>query len=150
MPHFDLSATTDGEWAVLTVSGEVDLATGPLVRECLHELAGGGVRHVVVDLRQVSFLDSIGLGVLVAAYKLLRDRDPPGSLRLVCTNQRVVKVFALTGLLRMFPMHASVEQARAADEHDPAGPATTAGASTSASGSAGARAGGRSTQPPGP
>lgn len=145
MPQFDLSATTDGEWAVVALSGEVDLATGPAVRACLHELVGGGARHVVVDLRQVSFLDSIGLGVLVAGYKLLRERDPAGSLRLVCTNERVVEVFALTGLLRMFPMHASVEQARAADQHDPAGPATTAGARTSASGAAGARAGGRST-----
>src|SRR6266540_7470340 len=43
MPQFDLSATTDGEWAVLALSGELDLATGPAVRECLHELIGGGV-----------------------------------------------------------------------------------------------------------
>jgi anti-sigma B factor antagonist len=121
MPQFDLSATTDGDWAVLTVSGELDLATGPAVRECLHELIDGGVRHVVVDLRQVGFLDSIGLGVLVAAYRRLHHGEPAGSLRLVCTNERVIRVFELTGLLLLFPMHASVEQARAANGH-PAGP----------------------------
>jgi len=117
MPHqFDLSATTDGEWAVLAVSGEVDLATAPALRGCLHELADGGARHVVVDLRQVSFLDSIGLGVLVGAYRRLRDAEPAGSLRLVCTNERVTKLFALTGLLGLFPVHATVEQARAAGD----------------------------------
>ena len=121
MPQFDLSATTDGEWAVLALSGELDLATGPAVRECLHELVDGGVRHVVVDLRQVGFLDSIGLGVLVAAYRRLHHGEPAGSLRLVCTNERVVKVFELTGLLRMFPMHASLEQARAAEVPHAAG-----------------------------
>ena len=123
MPQFDLSATIDGEWAVLALNGEVDLATAPAVRECLNELAGGGARHVVVDLRQVSFLDSIGLGVLVAAYRRLRASDPPGSLRLAAANERVVKVFALTGLLGIFPMHALVEQARAAaDDHAPGPP----------------------------
>jgi anti-sigma B factor antagonist len=121
MPQFDLSATTDGEWAVLTVSGEFDLATGPAVRECLLEVIDGGVRHVVVDLRQVGFLDSIGLGVLVGAYRRLHHGERPGSLRLVCTNERVIRVFELTGLLLLFPMHASVEQARAANGH-PAGP----------------------------
>jgi anti-sigma B factor antagonist len=91
------------------------------VRECLHELAGGGVRHVVVDLRQVSFLDSIGLGVLMGASRRLHDAEPAGSLRLVCTNEHIIEVFRLTGLLRMFPVHASVEQARAADDDRPAG-----------------------------
>jgi anti-sigma B factor antagonist len=122
MPPFDLSATTDGEWAVLAVSGEVDLATGPALRERLNELADGGARQVVVDLRQVDFLDSIGLGVLLAAYRRLREGERPGSLRLVCTNEHVIKVFAVTGLLLLFPMHASVAQARAAAGHDPARP----------------------------
>ena len=122
MPPFDLSATTEGESAVLTLSGELDLATAPAVRECLNELVGGGARQVVVDLRQVDFLDSIGLGVLVGAYRRLREREPAGSLRLVCTSERVIRVFELTGLLLLFPMYASVEQARAAGGHYPAGP----------------------------
>jgi anti-sigma B factor antagonist len=127
MPQFELSATTQGEWAVLALSGEVDLATAPAVRERLNELADGGARHLVVDLALVGFLDSIGLGVLVAAYKRLRDRDPPGSLRLAGASDRVAKVFALTGLLGIFPMYASVEAARAAAADHAAGPPETAG-----------------------
>jgi anti-sigma B factor antagonist len=128
MPHhFALSATTDGEWAVVAVSGEVDLDTAPALRECLSELTAGDVRHVLVDLRQVSFLDSIGLGVLLSAYQRLRGAEPAGSLRLICTNQRVVKLFAITGLLRLFPMHATVEQARAAGDPRASGPSGQAG-----------------------
>jgi anti-sigma B factor antagonist len=114
MPQFRQAAMIDGDWAVLALSGEVDLATAPAVRTRLGELADSGVRHMVVDLRQVGFLDSIGLGVLVAARKRLREGKPAGSLRLVCTNERVVELFRLTGLLRLFPVHASVEQARVA------------------------------------
>jgi anti-sigma B factor antagonist len=76
---------------------------------------------VVVDLQQVGFLDSVGLGGLVAARQRLHGGEPAGSLRLACTDQRVVKLFALTGLLRPFPLYASVEQARAAGDQ-PAGP----------------------------
>jgi anti-sigma B factor antagonist len=123
MPQFDLSTTVAGESAVLALSGEVDVAAGPAVREGLLKLTSSGVRHVVVDLRQVDFLDSVGLGVLVAASRRLRDAEHPGSLRLVCTNQRVIRLFAVTGLLGLFPVHASVEQARAADGH-PAGPSS--------------------------
>jgi anti-sigma B factor antagonist len=126
MPQFGLSATTEGESAVLALSGEVDVDAGPAVRDCLQELTDNGARHVVVDLRQVDFVDSVGLGVLIAAYRRLREREPAGWLRLVCTNERVIRIFAYTGLLRIFPMYASVEQARAADEHDPGGPAGTA------------------------
>jgi anti-sigma B factor antagonist len=122
MPGFDLSTTIDGESAVLALSGEIDLDAGPAVRACLHELTDSGVRHVIVDLRQVDFVDSIGLGVLLAAYRRLRDADQPGSLRLVCTNECVIKVFAVTGLLQLFQVHDSVEHARAADGHRPAGP----------------------------
>ncbi len=126
MRRFELSATVQGEWAVLAPCGEVDLATAPAVRGRLHELADGGARHLVVDLARVSFLDSIGLGVLVAAYRRLRDRDPPGSLRLAGASDRVARVLELTGLLGIMPVHASVEAARAAA--DPPAAAAVGGA----------------------
>jgi anti-anti-sigma factor len=52
----------------------------------LHELTDGGVRQVIVDLRQVEFLDSVGLGVLVGAYRRPRDADQPGSLPARCRH----------------------------------------------------------------
>ena len=94
---------------VLAVSGEVDLGTAPRLREQLIALVTDGRRHVVVDLSATEFLDSTGLGALVAGFKRLRAHD--GDMRLVCTTTRIRKVFELTRLDRILPMFESVEDA---------------------------------------
>ena len=99
-------------WAVLAVSGEVDVATAPRLRERLVGLVSEGRHRIVVDLEGVDFLDSTGLGVLVGALKRVRTHG--GDLALVCTQPRVLKVFEITGLTKVFPMHASVDEAVAA------------------------------------
>jgi anti-sigma B factor antagonist len=96
-------------WAVLAVGGEVDVATAPRLRERLIELVNDGQHRIVVDLSAVEFLDSTGLGVLVGALKRVRTHD--GDLALVCTESRVLKVFEITGLNKVFAMFASVDEA---------------------------------------
>jgi len=124
MPQLGLSATVDGDWGVLVVSGEVDLAVSSELRTCLAELADVGVRHLVVDLRRVTFLDSTGVGVLVAAARRLGGADPAGSLRLACTDERVLRVLRLTGVLGVLPLSVSVEAARAVGGDPAADPAS--------------------------
>jgi len=99
-------------WAVLAVTGEVDVATAPRLREQLIELVNDGQHRIVVDLEGVDFLDSTGLGVLVGALKRVRTCD--GELALVCTESRILKVFEITGLTKVFPIHRSVDEAVAA------------------------------------
>lgn len=96
-------------WSVLAVGGEVDVATAPRLREKLIELVNAGNHRIVVDLSAVEFLDSTGLGVLVGALKRVRTHD--GDLALVCTESRVLKVFEITGLTKVFAMHGSVDEA---------------------------------------
>ena len=62
--------TEDG--AVLTVSGELDIATAPRVRAAVADLLGQGVRHVEVDLTDCTFIDSTGMGALLWAAHRLR------------------------------------------------------------------------------
>ena len=95
--------------SVLAVSGEVDVATVPRLREQLHSLVAQGDRCIVVDLDAVDFLDSTGLGVLVGALK--RVRSSGGDLQLICTQPRIRKVFEVTGLTKVFNIHDSVDQA---------------------------------------
>ncbi len=101
-------AERDG-WAVLSVTGEVDVYTAPRFREKLIELVSQGKHQIVVDLEGVDFLDSTGLGVLVGGLKRLRSHD--GDLALVCTQNRILKVFEITGLTKVFSIHDSVDSA---------------------------------------
>ncbi len=115
--ELSLSARTVAEHTVLEVGGEVDVYTAPELRTRLVELATAGARSVVVDLRRVEFLDSTGLGVLVGALKRLHAAG--GRLALVADHERLLKIFRITALDRVFPLYASVDAATAASGADP-------------------------------
>lgn len=112
----DLSITRaeHGERTVMHLGGEIDVYTAPLVREKLDEQILGGRSNLVLDLSKVSFLDSTGLGVLVGRLKLARSRG--GHLRLVGADDRVLKVFAITGLDKVFEIHSTLDDALAAQD----------------------------------
>src|SRR5215469_13726085 len=96
-------------FTVLSVKGEVDVYSAPRLREKLVELVSDGHRKIVADLEGVDFLDSTGLGVLVGGLKRLRSHD--GDLSIVCTQPRILKVFEITGLTKVFAIHESIEAA---------------------------------------
>ncbi len=98
-----------GSHAVVDVKGEIDVYTAPKLREKLIELVSQGSHDVVVNLEGVDFLDSTGLGVLVGALKRVKAHD--GSLSLVCTQDKILKIFKITGLTKVFPIHSSVDEA---------------------------------------
>ena len=104
-----LDVTDRDGYAVLSVRGEVDVYTAPKFRERLIELVSDGKHRIVVDLEGVDFLDSTGLGVLVGGLKRLRSHD--GDLLLVCTQSRILKVFEITGLTKVFSIYDSVDDA---------------------------------------
>ncbi len=95
------------DFLVLTVSGEVDVYTAPLLRQKLVDLADSGTSRIIVDLEPVEFLDSTGLGVLVAALNRLRRQG--GDVELICSQARIVRVFEITGLTRVFTIHPSLD-----------------------------------------
>jgi len=104
-------AQRDG-WAVVAISGQVDLATAPALKERMLQLVTDGQEHLVCDLTSTEFLDSTALGALVSVLKRLKVKG--GEMRLVCTSPSILKVFDITGLDRVFPIHASLDEATAA------------------------------------
>ena len=98
---------------IVAVGGEIDVYTAPKLRDKITELVGEGHHQLVIDMENVDFLDSTGLGVLVGALKRVRTHD--GDLSLVCDEPRILKVFEITGLTKVFAMYADVDQAVAAD-----------------------------------
>jgi anti-sigma B factor antagonist len=100
--------------AVLRLAGEFDVYTAPQLRERVIELVDGGTRHVMADLREVTFLDSTGLGALIGGLKRLRACD--GSLTLVTGAERILRIFRVTGLNRVFVVRPSVQEAITSDQ----------------------------------
>jgi anti-sigma B factor antagonist len=109
--HIEDSAV-DGQTHVIELGGEVDLYTAPEFKERLLKLIDEGKTQLVVDLTKATFIDSTTLGVLVGGVKRLRPAD--GSLALVCTDASIIKIFEITGLDRVFPIHSSRDEALSA------------------------------------
>jgi anti-sigma B factor antagonist len=97
---------------IVDVEGEIDVYTAPRLRELLIELVNSRYYQLVVNMEKVEFLDSTGLGVLVGGLKRVRAHD--GSLDLVCTQERILKIFRITGLTKVFGIHDTVDEAIAA------------------------------------
>jgi anti-sigma B factor antagonist len=97
-----------GVW-VIALTGEVDLYTAPEFKQQLLEAIAQGARHVIVDLTGTTFIDSTTLGVLVGGVKRLRPDG--GQLSIVCSDRNITKIFEITGLNRVFPIHASRSEA---------------------------------------
>jgi anti-sigma B factor antagonist len=112
--HLETVGVT-GDHAVLRITGEIDVYTAPDLRQEVIDLATKGVVHLIVDLSGVVFLDSTALGALVGCLKRLRSQG--GSLTLVITTERVMRVFRITGLIKAMPPHASIADAIAAEPH---------------------------------
>jgi len=98
--------TVDGR-IVVHVAGEVDLANAPELDAQLATVMSESPSQLVVDLTDVTFMDSTGLGVLVRALK--RSRELEIRLDLIVTNERVLKVFGITGLDTVLPIHSSMD-----------------------------------------
>jgi len=80
--------------------GEVDVYTSPRLKQEMVDLLNRGLVHLVVDLNGVEYLDSTGLGVLIGGLKRARERE--GDLRLICDNMRILRIFEITGLTKIF------------------------------------------------
>jgi anti-sigma B factor antagonist len=94
---------------VISLAGEVDLYTAPEFKQQLLDVIGKGAKDVVVDFSNTTFIDSTTLGVLVGGVKRLRQND--GQLSLVCSDRNITKIFEITGLDRVFTIHATREEA---------------------------------------
>jgi|SRR5690625_543813 len=97
-----------GSRTVLTVTGEVDVYTAATLREQLLRHTSAENTHAVVDLSNVGFIDSTGIGVLVGALK--RIRNAGGELELVIGRASTMKVFRITGLVEVFTIYDSLDQ----------------------------------------
>jgi len=113
MTHDELSIDLKSEAGgtlVFKLRGSLDLATAPTVRAALTEASDKGSHDLIVDLRQLEFLDSTGLGVLIGAYRRATERG--GKFRLVISDGPIARLLNVTGLIGVFSVYGSLDDAR--------------------------------------
>lgn len=112
---FNVTDSGQGVWAVLRVSGELDLVTSPALRQRVHDAVAEGRHDLVLDLSEVFFCDSSGVGVLIASRRLIRSCQ--GRLRLILPangavdGSHVNRVLGALGVRRLFDVHADLASA---------------------------------------
>jgi anti-sigma B factor antagonist len=108
---FEIDAVASGPHAIVVIKGEIDAHTAPAMKERLLALLVEGIDRLVVDLREVEFIESVGLGTLVAIRKRLRPSDKSLCLVLAPEQSVIRRTFEITGLDKVFPIHPDVESA---------------------------------------
>jgi anti-sigma B factor antagonist len=98
-----------GGVGVLALSGRLNLLAAPKLKQAVDELIDSGNPRVAVDLTDVTFMDSSGLGALIAGLK--KARQSSGDLRIAGANEQVLTVLKLTNLDRVLRPHDTVESA---------------------------------------
>jgi anti-sigma B factor antagonist len=98
-----------GGVCVISVSGEADVHAAPELEQRLAECCvSPGLRRVVVDLTEATFLDSVALSVLIAAHRTLKLRGLP--LEIACADANIRRLLSITGLDRLFTVRGSLAQ----------------------------------------
>ena len=97
------------QWTVISVTGDLDVAGAPDLRQAVMVAVADGARYLVLDLSGLDFIDSFGLGVVVGTLKRIRKRR--GDLRLVCPVQRIRRVFEMCDLDRIVALYDTLDSA---------------------------------------
>jgi anti-anti-sigma factor len=115
--HFFIRDRRTADSTVVTIGGELDVATAPALRSFLSDLIANGRTRLVLDLAPLDFLDASGLGVLASTAGPLRAQG--GWLRLVNVHPRIRRLLSIVKLTGALPEHASVAQAMGAEQSVP-------------------------------
>jgi len=107
--EFSVANQTVAGFPVVAVRGEIDVYSAPALKDAVIELLGPEHPAVIVDLTEVGFLDSTGLGALVAARTSATDAEV--RLLVVSDRDRILKLFRITGLDGVFEIYPTVDQA---------------------------------------
>jgi anti-sigma B factor antagonist len=105
-----ISDHSEGFLAVVSVSGELDAATTPELRERLYALLDEGAAWLLLDMRNLEYIDSEGLGLLIGVAR--RAGEAGGDLAVVCTRPNVLRVFDISGTRELLNLRQAEEQAR--------------------------------------
>jgi anti-sigma B factor antagonist len=97
---------------ILDVSGEIDVYTAPQFKDAVNSIIAGGQKHLVVNMRNVTYIDSSGFGALLSATRRLRPEG--GTVNLVQVNGAIDRILRITKLNTVFATYDTIDDALAA------------------------------------
>jgi anti-sigma B factor antagonist len=106
--HFRVEVRSEGPASVLTLSGELDLASSPALEQELDRALEAGTNQLIVDLRELEFMDSTGLSVLVKAHQ--RVEEAGARFGVVKGSAQVQRLLSLTGVADRITVADSPEE----------------------------------------
>jgi len=108
--ELDIESRTEDGWTVLEARGELDLYTAPKLRDDVLGIIDRGDQRIAIDLNGVGFIDSTGLGILVACLKRVRERE--GRMVLIAPESSPLRrLLSLTGLEQVLPTYTQLGDA---------------------------------------
>jgi anti-sigma B factor antagonist len=109
MDHMTSVSGSLGRWQVVSMQGDLDMATVPGVRQLFNDLARAGCCRILLDLEGIGLVDSSGIGVLIGAQRRLQQLG--GELRLVATKRGIAGLFRVTGLSAAIAIYRTMADA---------------------------------------
>ncbi|WP_078543047.1 anti-sigma factor antagonist [Litchfieldia alkalitelluris] len=103
--QIDIREISEGHY--VTIHGEIDVYTAPQVKEKLLPISEIENSHLIVDLSDVSYLDSTGLGIFIGAFKNIKKHN--GEFKLVGLSERLERLFSITGLSGIMDIDRKLE-----------------------------------------
>lgn len=94
---------------LVTVHGDIDVYSSPKVKDALYEIIDAAAYKIVINLEDIRYIDSTGLGVLIGALKKVKGSE--GNITVVCSNPQIKKVFTITGLVKIFGIYPNNDEA---------------------------------------
>lgn len=94
---------------IIRISGEIDFHTVPQLNALFNQELKTGVKDFLINLNQITMIDSTGLGTLIGMLK--KTRGYSGEFKIVCNNPQIAKIFKMTGLIKIFSIHESEDEA---------------------------------------
>ena len=108
----DIKTKKENENTVISLRGEIDLYNAPEIRELVEKLITEKQVHIVIDMEEVTYIDSSGIGALISSLNNLKKKN--GSLKITNITGSVRKVFELTKLSSFFDIYESIPEALSA------------------------------------
>lgn len=105
----DISSRVRGDVVILDISGEIDLYNAPEIKDIVNKLIEQKKYSVVINLKEVTYIDSSGIGALISSLSNLKKYH--GGLKIINVFASVKKVFELTKLTSFFEIYDSEDEA---------------------------------------